>query len=77
MLLRQPEDVGTHLDMAQAADALGLKELAIWLLEKGRRKDSPDLNLCRTLAGFYEKCGKFREAIGIWEIEPWFAKDPW
>jgi serine/threonine protein kinase/DNA-binding XRE family transcriptional regulator len=68
LLLRHPDDTTTHLDMARSAEALGLNELAIWLLEKGRRKKAPDINLCRTLAKLYEKNGRFREAIDIWEV---------
>jgi serine/threonine protein kinase len=68
ILLRHPDDTATHLDMSRSAEALGLTELAIWLLEKGRSRKKPDLALCRSLARLYEKCGKFRDAIGIWEI---------
>jgi serine/threonine protein kinase len=68
VLLRHPDDTATHLDMSRAAEALGLGALAIWILEKGRNKKSPDLTLCRTLAKLYEKAGKFSDAIGIWEV---------
>lgn len=68
VLLRNPWDVATQRDMAEAADTLGLPDLAIWLLEQARQKEprSPALN--RSLARHYEKRGNFALAIALWEL---------
>ena len=50
VLTRNPWDVGTQLAMAQAADALGLLDLAVWTLEQARQKNVQDLALNRALA---------------------------
>ena len=68
ILTKNPWDTGAQLDMAEAAEALGLVELAIWLLEQARQKDPllPALN--RTLARLFEKRGNFTQAIALWEM---------
>src|SRR5215813_3565371 len=38
VLTRNPWDVGTQMDMADAARALGLLDLAVWILEQARQK---------------------------------------
>src|SRR5262249_24931806 len=64
---RRPDDVGTHLDMASAAEALDLLDLAVWLLEEVWEPGSPDLTVCRSLARLQEKRGNFKRAIRLWE----------
>jgi tetratricopeptide (TPR) repeat protein len=68
VLTRNPWDVGAQVDMAEAADALGLLDLAIWSLEQARQKDprAPEVN--RFLARLYEKRGNFTQAIALWEL---------
>ena len=68
VLARNPWDTGAQVDMAEAADGLGLIDLAIWLLEQARQKDAkaPDVN--RFLARLYEKRGNFSQAIALWEL---------
>src|SRR5438132_12394297 len=39
VLVRNPWDTGTQIDMAAAADALGLLDLAVWFLEQARHKE--------------------------------------
>jgi tetratricopeptide (TPR) repeat protein len=68
VLARNPWDVGTQMDMAEAADALGLLDLAVWTLEQARQKDPQDATVNRALARLYEKRGNFSQAIGLWEI---------
>ena len=68
VLVRNPWDVGTHMDMAAAADALGLLDLAIWSLEQARHKEARDPALNRTLAELYERRGNFVQAIALWEL---------
>jgi tetratricopeptide (TPR) repeat protein len=68
VLSRNPWDLGTQMDMAEAADALGLLDLAIWLLEQARQRDGDDPSLNRALARLYEKRGNFSQAIALWEL---------
>jgi tetratricopeptide (TPR) repeat protein len=67
VLTRNPWDTGAQMDMAHAADALGLLDLAIWTLEQARQKNAKDVTVNRTLARYYEKRGKFTQAIALWE----------
>jgi tetratricopeptide (TPR) repeat protein len=68
VLVRNPWDTGAQSDMAEAADTLGLIDLAIWTLEQARQKNPRDFNLNRTLARLYEKRGNFTQAIALWEL---------
>jgi serine/threonine protein kinase len=68
LLLRSPGDMKTHLDMATAADQLGLKRLAIWLLDQARLKDPGYLPVLRFLARIYEKLRDYQQAISTWEL---------
>jgi tetratricopeptide (TPR) repeat protein len=68
VLARNPWDTGTQLDMAAAADALGLIDIAIFILTQAREKDAKDATLNRALARLLEKRGNFTEAIKLWEL---------
>ncbi|HZV06820.1 MAG TPA: hypothetical protein VE999_17185 [Gemmataceae bacterium] len=68
ILMRNPWDVGAQMDMAEAADVLGLLDLAIWNLEQARQKQAFDPHLNRALAHLYEKRGNFTQAIALWEL---------
>jgi len=68
VLSRNPWDVGTQLAMSEAADHLGLLDLAIWILEQARQKAAKDVFLNRTLARLYEKRGNFTQATALWEL---------
>ncbi len=68
ILMRNPWDVGTQMDMAAAADALGLLDLAIWNLEQARHKQPADAPLNRTLARMYERRGNFTQAMALWRL---------
>lgn len=68
VLAKNPWDTGTQMDMAEAADALGLLDLAIWLLEQARQKNPKEATVNRTLARLYEKRGNFSQAIMLWEL---------
>jgi tetratricopeptide (TPR) repeat protein len=68
VLLRNPWDAGTQMDMAEAADALGLLDLAVWTMEHARQKNPDDITVNRALARLYEKRGNFSQAIGLWEM---------
>ena len=68
VLARNPWDVGTQMDMAEAADALGLLDVAVWTLEHARQKNPKDTTVNRALARLYEKRGNYSQAIGLWEL---------
>ncbi len=68
VLTRNPWEVGTQMAMAQAADALGLLDLAVWNLEQARQKAPEDGTLNRTLARLYERRGNFTQAAALWEL---------
>lgn len=68
VLVRNPWDVGAQMDMAEAAEALGHRELAIWTLEQARQRNPQDATVNRALARLYEKRGNFAQAILLWEL---------
>jgi serine/threonine protein kinase len=68
ILTRNPWDTATQTDMAEAAEGLGLLDLAIWLLELAVQKDHPDVYVARYLARLYERRGKLTDAIRLWEV---------
>jgi len=68
VLARNPWDTGAQLDMAGAADSLGLLDIAVWTLEQARHKDPHDTTVNRFLARLYEKRGNFAQAIALWEL---------
>jgi hypothetical protein len=53
-LLRQPADIPAQIEMADAAEALGLHALAIWLLEEAHESVPKDANVLRALARLCE-----------------------
>src|SRR5262249_15360343 len=62
LLARRPGDIRTHMDMAEAAEALGLIPLAVWLLEQVWQRDRHTPPLNRLLARLYEKQGNYAHA---------------
>jgi tetratricopeptide (TPR) repeat protein len=68
VLAQNPWDVGVQLDMAEAAETLGLLNLAIWLVEEARLKNIQDARVNRMLAQLYEKRGSYTQAIALWEL---------
>src|SRR5262245_37834037 len=68
VLARNPWDVGVQMLMAEAAEALGLLDVAAWALEQARQKDPHDLTVNRALARLYERRGNFTHAIALWEL---------
>ena len=65
---RNPWDLGTSMDMAEAFDALGLLDLAIYTLDQARQKYPDDATLNRALARLFETRGDFTKAIGLWQL---------
>lgn len=68
ILVRNPWDVGTQMDMAEAARVLGLTDLSVWMLQHARQKDPNDATVNRALARLYEQQGNFGQAIALWEL---------
>ncbi|OWK38105.1 tetratricopeptide repeat protein [Fimbriiglobus ruber] len=68
VLARNPWDAGTQMDMAEAFDALGLTDLAVFTLDQARQKYPKDPTLNRALARLFEKRGDFQKAIVLWQI---------
>jgi tetratricopeptide (TPR) repeat protein len=68
VLAYNPWETGVQMDMAEAADGLGLLDLAVWLLEQARQKNPQDLTVNRALARMYEKRGNFTQAIALWVL---------
>jgi tetratricopeptide (TPR) repeat protein len=68
VLARNPWDLGTQMDMAEAFDALGLVDLAVFTLDQARQKYPKDPTLNRALARLFEKRGDFQKAIVLWQL---------
>ena len=67
VMTKNPWDTGTQLYMAEAADQLGLLDVAVWFAEQSRQKDPKDVTVNRALARLYEQRGEFTQAIALWE----------
>jgi serine/threonine protein kinase len=67
LLLRNPVDMKTHVEMAEAAEQAGLTRLAAWLLEQSRVQDPEYVPALRALALLYERLKDFHQAIAAWE----------
>jgi len=68
ILMRNPWDLGAQMDMAEAADAIGQLDVAIYILDQAREKDGNNPTLNRALARLFEKRGNFAQAIKLWEL---------
>ncbi|MDB5309264.1 MAG: Tetratricopeptide repeat protein [Gemmataceae bacterium] len=68
VLYRNPWDLGTQMDMAEAFDALGLGDLAVFSLDQARQKYPKDATLNRALARLFEKRGDYQKAIVLWQL---------
>lgn len=75
ILIRAPWDVDVQMEMATAAELLGLLDLAIWNLEQARQKDAYHPELNRRLARLYERRGNFTQAQALWELVRKVAPD--
>jgi serine/threonine-protein kinase len=67
VLARSPEDVATHLDMAESAAGLKLFYLETWLLEQARKEAPDNADVLRRLAGAYERGNELDRAVKVWE----------
>ncbi len=75
VLVRNPWEVPTQMEMAAAADVLGLLDVAVWLLEQARHKEPQGTDLNRRLARLYERRGNFTQALALWELVQKAAPD--
>jgi tetratricopeptide (TPR) repeat protein len=67
VLARRPDDVATALDMTASAQALGLTDLAAWLLEQACAQAPGNTAPARALAQLYEERKQLKQAIALWE----------
>jgi tetratricopeptide (TPR) repeat protein len=67
-LTSNPWDVGVQMDLAAAATALGLLDIAVWSLEQARKKSPNDRSVNRALALAYEQRGNYSQAMALWEL---------
>ncbi len=68
VLAKNPWDSGTQMDMAEAFDALGLVDMAVFSLDQARQKNPKDPTINRALARLFEKRGDFKQAIMLWQL---------
>jgi tetratricopeptide (TPR) repeat protein len=68
ILTRNPWDVSAQMAMAEAAEQLGLIDVAVWNLEQARIKQANDPVVNRALALMYEKRGNFTQAMALWHL---------
>src|SRR5262249_21385929 len=68
ILARNPWDTAAQMRMAEAAAALDLPVLAIWLLQQAREKDGQHPGVNRALARLLEQKGYFQQAAALWEL---------
>jgi hypothetical protein len=64
----QPENLAVQMDMAAAADALGLQTVALWMTERARAQHPRNPAVLRALAKRYEKQGQFGRALAAWDL---------
>jgi serine/threonine protein kinase len=68
LLTRNPWDIEVQIDMAEAAEQLGLTSLALWILEQAWSKEMHTPALDRALARLYERRGLYAEAAKLWKL---------
>lgn len=67
VLTALPGHAGSQLAMAQAAEALGMDDLAVWVLEEARPRDAGRFPVHRALARLYERRHNLTGALAVWE----------
>ena len=75
ILTRNPWDMGVQLAMAEAADAAGIIDIAIFILDQARQKTPKNATLNRALARLFEKRGNYKHAIALWVLVKEVAPD--
>lgn len=67
ILACQPNDTETHLELANAAEQIGLPDLARWFIEQARRDAPENAELIRALARLHERIRLWQPAIALWQ----------
>jgi tetratricopeptide (TPR) repeat protein len=67
ILTRNPWDLSAQMDMAEAADALGYSDMAVFMLDQARQKYPKNPTVNRALARLFEKRGNYAHAITLWQ----------
>jgi tetratricopeptide (TPR) repeat protein len=67
ILTKNPWDPGIQVALAEAFDAIGLLNPAIWSMEQARQMKPKSLPVARALARLYERRGNFSQAAALWE----------
>ncbi len=68
ILTRNPWELSAQEAMAEAFEALGLREQAIWTLEQARHRNARHAGINRGLARLHEKDGNFKRAMHLWGL---------
>lgn len=68
ILAKNPWHVPTQLQMAQAAEGLGLPEVAVFILEQARQKNPEDRRVNLPLAQLFERLGNYSQAVRLFEL---------
>jgi hypothetical protein len=66
LLAKAPGDVAAQLEMAEAAEALRMPALAVWLLIEARKQAPTDVAALRALARLCERLERFAVAAAVW-----------
>jgi serine/threonine-protein kinase len=66
-LAHTPNDVQVQLDMVEAAKALTLSSLELWMLEEAKQYAPNEKAVLRALALVYEELKRYKHAIALWE----------
>jgi serine/threonine protein kinase len=68
LLSRDMGNIAIQVQMAAAAETAGFNNLAVWLLEQAKLKDSQHLRVNAALAALLEKQQDFTRALAFWEL---------
>lgn len=68
ILSKNPWHTPTQLLMAQAAEGLGLGEVAVFILEQARQRNPNDRKVNIPLAQLHERLGNYTQAVSLFEL---------
>jgi tetratricopeptide (TPR) repeat protein len=68
ILARDPWNIPVQIEMARAAEVLGLLDVAVWNLEQARHVEPNDPAVNRRLARLYERRGNFTQSLDLWTL---------
>lgn len=73
VLSKDPWEIQTQLLMGQAAERLGMRQMAVFIVEQARQKNPHDPKVNKPLAQLYERLGAFTQAIAAWQLVAKYA----